>query len=281
MPLGYNITMNVYKVLEEAIESDSIATKEKLTQQCFAYCSKNEFIDDLGFKPKLYDAPSYANICKIVSPRKLEARKDFETNEGLATLVHAIAHIEYSAIDLALDAVYRYPHMNQAYKLDWLEVALDEIRHYLMLEKLLSALGFTYGDFSVHSGLFDASVHTAENHLDRMAIIPRYYEASGLDVTPQILKKLNNKKKLPFVKQFMEILNIIYKEEIVHVQKGDFWFKELCKQENKNIDIYFEILEKYKLLEKQRPNVNVDARKAAGFSCKEIKLLGKVACHDN
>jgi uncharacterized ferritin-like protein (DUF455 family) len=273
--------MNLYQVLEEAIASDSIATKERLTQQCFEYCSQNEFIDDHGFRPKLPDIPSYAKRCKIVKPQELEARKDFASKEGLATLVHAIAHIEYSAIDLALDAVYRYPHMSQKYKLDWLEVALDEIRHFLMLERLLDELGYMYGDFTVHSGLFDASINTASNHLDRMAIIPRYYEASGLDVTPQILKKLDNKKKLPFVKKLIEILHVIYEEEIVHVQKGDYWFKELCKVNNLNINIYFKILEKYKLMNKNRPHVNVDARKEAGFSCTEIKLLGKVECYED
>jgi len=271
--------MNFYQVLEEAIRSDSILTKEKLTEQCFEYCSQNEFIEEPKFEVKIFEKPSYVNKCKIVEPRALKARKDFDTNEGLASLVHAITHIEYSAIDLALDAVYRYHTMNQAYKLDWLEVAKDEIRHYRMLEELLNDLGFEYGDFSVHSGLFDASMETAANHLERMAIIPRYYEASGLDVTPQILKKLENKRKLPFVKKLMDILDIIYVEEIVHVQKGDYWFKALCNTENKNINIYFEILEKYKILEKHRPHVNVDARKKAGFSCFEIKLLGNVECH--
>lgn len=273
--------MNVYQVLEEAIASDSIATKKKLTQQCFEYCSQNEFIDDLDFTPKLPDRPSYATRCKIVKPQELEARKDFGSKEGLATLVHAIAHIEYSAIDLALDAVYRYPHMSQHYKLEWLEVALDEMRHFLMLETLLNELGYIYGNFSVHSGLFDASINTASNHLDRMAIIPRYYEASGLDVTPQILKKLDNKKKVPAVQKLIEILDVIYTDEIVHVKKGDYWFKELCKIDNLDINIYFKILEKYKLMDKNRPHVNVDARKKAGFSCTEIRLLGKVECYED
>ena len=278
LPLGYNIAMNFYTVLEEAIESDSIATKERLTEQCFEYCSQNEFIDEPKEKAKKFEKPSYASKCKIVEPRALKTRKDFDTKEGLASLVHAIAHIEYSAIDLALDAVYRYRGMNQAYKIDWLCVAKDEIRHYLMLETLLVELGFKYGDFSVHSGLFDASMNTAENHLDRMAIIPRYYEASGLDVTPQILKKLDNKRKLPFVKKLIDILEIIYVDEIEHVQKGDYWFKVLCKQENKDIKIYFDILDKYNILDKHRPHINVKARKEAGFSCVEINLLGKVEC---
>ena len=270
--------MNFYQVLEEAIESDCIATKEKLTEQCFEYCSQNEFIIESKVEAKVFERPSYANKCTIVEPKALKTRKDFNTKKGLASLVHAIAHIEYSAIDLALDAVYRYAHMNQAYKIDWLNVAKDEIRHYLMLEKLLHELGFKYGDFTVHSGLFDASVNTAKNHLDRMAIIPRYYEASGLDVTPQILKKLDNKRKLPFVKKLMNILDIIYVEEIEHVQKGDYWFKSLCKEKNKDINIYFEILDKYNILDKHRPHINIEARKKAGFSCVEINLLGSVAC---
>jgi len=270
--------MNVYKILEEAICSDDISIKEKFTRQCFEYCSKNEFIDTQGFNPKLFTEPSYIKKCKIVEPRELKTRKDFDTPAGLATLVHAVMHIEYSAIDLALDAVYRFPNMPQAYKLDWLVVALDEVRHYQMLESLLIELGYKYGDFPVHCGLFDASMHTASNLLDRMAIIPRYYEASGLDVTPQILKKLDNKRKIHFVKKFIDMLNVIYDEEIIHVQKGDFWFKYLCNLENKDVSVFFEILDKYQLLDKHRPHVNVKGRKEAGFTCNEIKQLGNVEC---
>jgi uncharacterized ferritin-like protein (DUF455 family) len=117
--------MNIYTVLEEAITSDCIKIKEKLTQQCLEYCSQNEFISSQGFSPLLFNEPSYSNRCEIVEPKALKTRKDFDTNEGLATLVHAITHIEYSAIDLALDAVYRFPEMPIEYKLDWLEVAED------------------------------------------------------------------------------------------------------------------------------------------------------------
>ena len=271
--------MKLYKILEKAITSDCIETKEKLTQQCFEYCSQNEFIPSEGFIPLLFDKPSYIYKCKIVNPRELKARKDFDKPEGLATLVHAIAHIEYSAIDLALDAVYRYHEMPQHFKLDWLEVALDEIRHYKMLESLLVDLGFKYGDFPVHCGLFDAAKYTAHNILDRMAIIPRYHEASGLDVNPQISKKLDNKRKLLPVKRLIDMLNIIYDEEIIHVNKGDYWFKYICERENLDILIYFNILEKYKLLDKPRPHINVNARKKAGFTCDELRKLGDAECN--
>ena len=270
--------MDFYKVLEEAIISDDIGVKERLTLQALAYCNQNEVRAEEEFTPKIFDAPSYASKCHIVDPRELPARKAFDTPEGLATLVHAITHIEYSAIDLALDAVYRYPDMPMSYKMDWLEVAADEIRHFNMLNAILVTLGYQYGSFPVHCGLFDAAQHTAHNILDRMAIIPRYYEASGLDVSPQILKKLENKRANPQVEQLMDALEVIYKEEIDHVHKGDKWFKYLCEKEGKEESVYFEILERYALLEKQRPHINVKARKEAGFACEEILKLGARQC---
>jgi len=269
--------MNIYELLEQAISSNEIAVKEELTLQCLAYCTKND-VKDVDFLPRVFETPSYASKCRIVNPRELPARKDFDTKEGLGTLIHAITHIEYSAIDLALDAVYRFPEMPTAYKIDWLEVAHDEIRHYNMLNELLEKTGYSYGDFPVHSGLFDAAEHTSGSVLDRMAIIPRYYEASGLDVNPQIMKKLDNKRKKPQVKALIDALEVILEEEIEHVHKGDKWFKYLCLKEGLNASVYFEILERYKLLSKHRPHINVDARKEAGFTCDEILKLGAKQC---
>ena len=273
--------MDFYSELEQAITSDDIQLKEAVTRACLAYCNQNEVREPRGFTPKAFAAPSYASKCHIVDPRKLPARKDFDTVEGLATLIHAITHIEYSAIDRALDAVYRFPAMPTAYKRDWLEVAADEIRHFQMLHALLEEAGYRYGDFPVHSGLFDAATHTAGSVLERMAVIPRYYEASGLDVNPQIMKKLANKHKLPLVKKVLDALEIIYEEEIVHVHKGDKWFKYLCDKEQKSESVYFEILADYHLLDKHRPHINVEARKAAGFACEEILKLGAKECEEN
>lgn len=265
-------------MLEQAIQSDNVDIKENLTVQVLEYCNKNEISISDNFTPLKFKHPSYSQKCTIVSPKDLATRKDFHTNEGLATLIHSIAHIEYSAIDLALDAIYRYPDMQIEYKIDWLEVASDEIRHFKMLNSLLEELNFNYGDFPVHSGLFNASNNTAHNILDRMAIIPRYFEASGLDVSPQIIKKLANRYKIPSVKKLIDILNIIYEEEIDHVLKGDKWFKYLCEKEGKDESVYFDILKRYDLLDKHRPHINAEARKEAGFSCSEIKKLGAKEC---
>lgn len=268
----------MYELLEQAISSEDILIKEKMTAQCLEYCSQNEVSTPSGFSPIEFSQPSYTHRCEIVLPKDLRHRKDFDTNEGLATLVHSIAHIEFSAIDLALDAVYRYPDMSMEYKIDWLEVASDEIRHFKMLAALLEELGFKHGDFPVHSGLFDAAKNTAHNILDRMAIVPRYFEASGLDVSPQVIKRLQNKRKIPTVAKLIALLHVIQDEEVVHVFKGDKWFKYLCEKEGKTEEVYFEILARYDLLDKHRPHVNVEARKEAGFSCVEIKKLGAKEC---
>jgi uncharacterized ferritin-like protein (DUF455 family) len=271
--------MNFYALLEAAITSSEMALKEEYTEQCLAYCTKNRIEERESFVPKNFERPSYAGICRIVDPRALPSRKDFGTPQGLATLAHAVAHIEYSAIDLALDAVYRYPFMPLDYKCDWLEVAADEVRHFKMLEGLLVDLGYSYGDFPVHSGLFDASVHTAGDILDRMAVIPRYYEASGLDVNPQIVKKLHNRRKDPNVARLIEMLEIIYDEEIVHVQKGDKWFRFLCAERGLEAESYYmKILDAYTLTGKHRPHINVEARKEAGFTCGELLKLGADEC---
>ena len=148
-----------------------------------------------------------------------------------------------------------------------------------MLSDLLEETGYVYGDFPVHCGLFDAAEHTADSVLDRMAIVPRYYEASGRDVNPQIIKKLENRRKKPTVAKLIDALQIIYDEEIVHVHKGDRWFKYLCEQNGLDESVYFEILERYRLLSKHRPHINVEARKEAGFTCSEILKLGAKQCH--
>jgi len=278
--MGYNAPMNFYKTLHTALTAAEIATKATLCDELLAYCSQNTTIDAMHHTPVLFSQPSCAPLCEIVSPRDLPARKHFDTAEGLSILVHAITHIEFSAIDLALDAVYRFPEMPLSYKRDWLEVACDEVRHFYMLEGILSELGVAYGDYPVHQGLFDASMHTAGDVLDRMAVIPRHYEAGGLDVNPQIVKKLQNQAKKPIVARIIDALDIIETEEIDHVRKGDRWFRWLCAQRGMDaLSTFGQILEKYALY-RPKPHVNVEARKEAGFSCAELLQLGAKQCED-
>ncbi len=260
-----------------ALMSDSVAIKSEFIEE---YLTLLRDKTDIQYTPKVFTQPSYASKCRIVDPSQLSPRKHLHTPQGLAILLHSILHIEYSAIDLALDAVYRFGEMPFDYKMDWIVVAQDEIRHYLILEKLLHEQGYAYGDFDVHSGLFDIANRTQEDIMERMAIVPRYFEASGLDVNPQIIKKLQNQRKEPFVVKVIEALTTIYHEEIDHVLKGDRWFKYICLQRGVDAaQTYLEILRKYHFLEKHRPHINVQARKDAGFSCEEIIQLGAKNCN--
>jgi len=269
--------MDFYNDLEQALRSCDINTKELIIDNAISYCrsGKAKFAT---FEPKVQSEPSYAKICKIVPPKELPKRSDFASKDGLIALVHSITHIEFSAIDLALDAVYRFGNMPLEFKLDWLIVAQDEVRHFKMLASILEQLGAKYGDLPVHKGLFDIAYKTNHSAIERMAVVPRYFEAGGLDVNPKIAQKLKNFKKVKFVQEIMDALDIIYIEEIDHVTKGDKWFKYLCKLENSDFaSRYIEIINKYKLRGRAE-QFNIEGRKKAGFSCEELINLGAKEC---
>jgi len=275
---GYNLFMDFYLECYRALMSPDVETKSEIIDTLIVEIDAGEKVPE-GFEPVLFAEPSYAAIVQVVSPRELPRRKDFGTREGLATLVHAITHIELSAIDLALDAVYRFPQMPKEYRLDWLIVAQDEVRHFRMLHGVLERLGHRYGDWPVHSGLFEMSMNTAGSVLDRMAVIPRYFEAGGLDVNPQIVRKLHAHRSNPDAADVIEALGVIETEEIDHVRKGDRWFRWLCAEQGLDVpETFLAILGRYKLRSHQRPHMNIAARKEAGFACEELLELGAESC---
>lgn len=267
--------MNFFKELELILEAQDSKTKiAKFNTFYEAYKSGNTLFET-AFRPKEFEKPSYTKICYTVPPQNVPKRSNLVSKEGQINLLHAIAHIEYSAIDLALDGAYRFVGMPKAYYDDWLEVADDEIRHFLMLEKLLHELGAEYGDVEVHDALFEASQKT-QTLLERMAVVPRYLEANGLDATPMILTKLKKMPKSEMIDKIIATLEVILAEEIDHVKKGDVWFTYACKQENLSNDVFFEIIKKYYPRGFLRPdNLNIEARKEAGFSCEELKVMAR------
>ncbi len=267
-----------YSFLEKTILTSDIKEKEENIKSLFLFLEEKEIFFSKEV-PKDFKEPSFKKICKIVTPKELPKRKRFDTKEGLGALLHSIAHIEFNAIDLALDAIYRFRDTPIEFKKDWLEVAKDEVRHFKMIEKILKELGYFYGDFPVHQGLFDAMINTKDSLVKRMAVIPRYYEATGLDVNPKIIQKLKSTpKKSDLIYQSIDALDIIYKEEISHVQKGDKWFKWACKKIQKEPQsFYFEILKEYGLL-KRKAQINTKARLKAGFVCEELKRFGVKRC---
>ncbi|MGD9655855.1 MAG: ferritin-like domain-containing protein, partial [Sulfuricurvum sp.] len=225
--------------------------------------------------PKQFASPSYEGTCQVVPPQNVPKRSNLTTKEGQINLLHAIAHIEYSAVDLALDAAYRFRDMPKEFYDDWLEVAEDEVRHFGMLHALLEELGACYGEVAVHNALFEASQKT-QTLLERMAVVPRYLEANGLDATPMILEKLERLPQNAMLERVKAALGVILEEEVGHVKKGDFWFDWACQKEQRSKEIYFEIIEKYYPQGFAKPrNLNADARKEAGFSCKELNFMAK------
>ncbi len=267
--------MNFYKELELVLQAKSVHQKVEMFEKFYEHYKSGEVTFDDTHQAIYFKEPSYSEFCKIISPQDVPKRNNLTTQTGQINLLHAIAHIEYSAIDLALDGAYRFKGLPKAYYDDWLEVAADEVRHFLMLEKLLIQLDAQYGDIEVHNALFEASQRT-QTLLERMAVVPRYLEANGLDATPMILKKL---KKLPKNKMLSAIsatLKVILEEEINHVKKGDIWFTYACKEEDVNKDVYFEVIKKYYPRGFLHPkNLNVEARKEAGFSCGELNHIAQ------
>jgi len=232
-----------------------------------------ELVQDEGYVPEVFTVPSYAAFCKVVAPQDVPRRKNPATPQGQVLMLHSIAHIEYSAIDLALDHAYRFTGLPKAYYDDWLAVADDEFRHFKMLEKLLKELHSFYGALPVHNALFEAGQKT-QTFLERMAVVPRYFEANGLDATPQILKKLRSIHANTMNDAIVNALQLILEEEVDHVRKGDVWFSYACRQAGVTKAVYFEIIKRlYPRGIPRQKFLNVPARKAAGFSCSELNIM--------
>ncbi|CAA6801052.1 MAG: COG2833: uncharacterized protein [uncultured Campylobacterales bacterium] len=220
----------------------------------------------------VFSSPSYSEHLNVVHAKKLSKRSKLGSIEGKAYLCHSVAHIEYSAIDLALDTAYRFKNQPKEFYDDWIDVANDEIRHFLSLEKLLVKYGYTYGSFDVHSFLFETSMRCLDI-VSRIAVVPRYLEASGLDSSPKVIAKLGNIND-EFAKELKQSIEIILKEEVSHVKKGDFWFKYFCEQKGIDPKSYFDIVETVLPgAKKKKPYVNVSARLKSGFTQEEIDVL--------
>jgi uncharacterized ferritin-like protein (DUF455 family) len=195
------------------------------------------------------------------------------TPEGLAALLHAVTHIEFNAINLALDAVWRFAGMPPAYYLDWLTVADEEARHFSLLRAQLQSMGYDYGDFAAHTGLWDMTQKTEGDLLARMALVPRTLEARGLDATPPMQAKLR-KVGTHYALRAVAILDIILQDEIGHVAIGNHWYRLLCAQRGLDpLTTYAKLARQYGAPRLKGP-LNLEARRLAGFDEAELALLG-------
>lgn len=203
---------------------------------------------------------------ELVAPRDVPFR-GLGTLQGRVAMIHAVAHIEFNAVNLALDAALRFDGLPADYYADWISVAKDEARHFRMLADRLCELGFAYGDFPAHNGLWEAAEKTAHDPLVRMALVPRVLEARGLDVTPGMIHRLREVGDPATA----EILGVILQEEVRHVAIGTRWYRHLCVQRGVDPVATFRGLLTEHRVRLQRP-FNDEARTLAGFEPAELAV---------
>jgi len=208
----------------------------------------------------------------LVAPREVPTR-GLGTVEGRAALLHAVAHIEFNAINLALDAAWRFRGMPREFYFDWSSVAADEARHFRLLRARLAALGFEYGDFAAHNGLWEMAEKSAGRCLARMALVPRLLEARGLDVTPGMIVRFQALGDAESV----AILETILREEVGHVAIGTRWFEYCCAREGVEPEATFIGLLREVARGALRGPFNREARRAAGFADAEMEKLAALA----
>lgn len=213
-------------------------------------------------------APGRPAKPEMVSALAVDKRK-LSTPEGRAALIHSLAHIEFNAVNLALDAIYRFRDMPQQYYSDWLQVAAEEASHFILLRDHLRTLGYDYGSFTAHNGLWEMAIVTAHDPLVRMALVPRVLEARGLDVLPGIMHKLMSSG----AQEAVSILETILHDEIGHVAVGNRWYTFLCNQRGlEPLATFRSLLREYNA-PKLRGPLHTSARLAAGFTEAEMKML--------
>ncbi len=249
-------------------ETDPEAKSKAVTALALA-SSRGEVVLDAS-KPmvELEFIPGRPEKPTLIAPL-LVKRRAMNTKEGRAALVHALAHIEFNAINLALDAIWRFSDMPERYYQDWLKVAAEEAYHFNLLNAHLQHLGFSYGDFDAHNSLWEMVDKTKGDVLARMALVPRTMEARGLDALPALRAKLAQAGDMLAA----EILDITLRDEVGHVSIGNHWFNYLCEQRGlEPLNTFEQLCQEY-VAPKLRGPFNLEARRQAGFTEAELSNL--------
>jgi len=249
---------------DPAAKTDAVHALYRDWQAGAVACNTDAPVGDLP-------APGRPENPRLVPPDAVPYRAA-HTVEGRAALIHALAHIEFNAINLALDAAYRFRGLPRDFYDDWLRVADEEATHFSLLAGHLHILGHAYGDFDAHNGLWEMAEKTAHDPLVRMALVPRVLEARGLDATPSISRKLRGAGDLAAVR----ILEVIERDEVGHVAIGNRWYRHLCAERGlAPLDTFRSLLAEYDA-PALRPPFNLDARRRGGFEADELAWLASL-----
>lgn len=264
---------NFFDVCYSIIMDDDIARKCIATKNLYLDLVENKIKYEMNVTTMIsIPAPGRPIKPDLVSPSDVPKRR-VGSIEGHAGLIHALAHIEFNAINLALDACYRFQNMPMEFYQNWLQVAAEEVYHFELLNEHLQLLGYIYGDFAAHNSLWDMAHKTETDLLTRMALVPRTLEARGIDAVPEMQEKLRTVNDL----RAIEILDIIHRDEIKHVRFGDKWFKYECNKLGLNSEeVFFELFDEYQAPKIRGPFNRVD-RKLAGFNDSELDRLHRLS----
>ncbi|WP_308025148.1 ferritin-like domain-containing protein [Neisseria oralis] len=259
---------NPYPLLEQALLEHHPDRKGEMVDRLSAAVEDNGLTAGGAAPPLDFRHAGRPPKPVLVAPSQLTPRK-MNTTEGYAAMLHAIAHIEFNAINLALDAAYRFRTLPFQFVRDWVRVAKEEVYHFRLMRERLRAFGFDYGDFEAHNHLWDMAYKTAYDPLLRMALVPRVLEARGLDVTPGIRAKVEQRGD----SETCGVLDIIYRDEVGHVAIGNHWYQYLCRERGlEPVALFRSLIARYDMFI-FRGYVNIEAREKAGFSRFELDML--------
>lgn len=259
---------NLFDAAAACLAEPDPARKQALTLAAGGHWRAGRLCPDAAGARAIVDSPGRPARPELVPPRALKAR-GLGSRGGRAAMIHAVAHIEYNAINLAWDAVQRFRGMPREFYDDWVQVAVEEAGHFGLMHERLQDLGYAYGDFPAHDALWEMARATAHDPLVRMALVPRVLEARGLDVTPPMIERFEAAGDPETAAR----LAVILRDEVGHVAVGSRWFRRLC--EARGLDPaphYFELLERH-LRGGVRCPLNVAARRQAGFDDAELDRL--------
>lgn len=260
---------NLFELAETCLHNIPIDEKLALTHQAWQGLQNGELSLDQGKPVAAITQVRFPEKPEWLAPRFVPKRK-LTSPGGVAAFFHAIAHIEFVAIYLAWDILYRFRGLPDEFYQDWLRIADEEAQHFELIRAHLQAMGTAYGDLPAHGGLWDLASMTANNLPARLALVPRCMEAHGLDVTPGIIARF---KKLGDTAS-ISLLDRILADEIGHVERGSYWFSKVCRQQGREPEAeYRRLLAQYYQGGKPKGPFNREMRIIAGFSNAELDWL--------
>ncbi|MFP4182406.1 MAG: ferritin-like domain-containing protein [Thiohalospira sp.] len=262
------IMESLHDAARDCLLEPDVDAKLAVTRRTAAAWRCGELQIGEGVDPRRVEDPGRPERPRLVPPRELP-RRGPQSLQGRAALLHAVCHIEFNAINLAWDAVYRFRDLPGEYYTDWVRIAAEETRHFVLVRRHLATLGYAYGDFDAHNGLWELAVRTDHDPLVRMALVPRVMEARGLDVTPGMRDRLAAVGDTAAA----AILETILTDEVGHVAAGSRWFRYLCRQRGEEPEATYHRLVAAYLRGPVKPPLNRPARLAGGFTEAELDYL--------